>query len=137
MMQGLEKLKPVALLLLRWGLAIVFILHGFPKLFGHTEQFVQGFAKMGFPGYFAYIAGVVEFFGGCLLVVGLFTRIAGLLLAGEMAVALWRVHLAAGISALHESQNQFPLVLAVAALTLITTGGGFLSLDWAIFKSKA
>jgi putative oxidoreductase len=136
-MQSLEKLKPIALLLLRWALAVVFILHGYPKLLGHTEQMLQAFPKMGFPAYFVYISGVIELFGGCLLVVGLFTRVAALLIAGEMAAALWKVHLAAGIGALNQSANQFPLVLCAAAFTLVALGGGAVSLDYALFKGKA
>ena len=134
-MQNLDKLRPIALLLLRWGLAIIFIFHGYPKLFTQTSAFLQAFPHMGFPSYFVYIAGVVELFGGCLLVIGLFTRLAGLLLAGEMAVALWKVHLAGGIFAVHD--YEFPLALFVAAFTLMTTGAGTISLDWAIFKGKA
>ncbi len=134
-MQALEKLKPVALLLLRWGLAIVFIFHGFPKLFTQAQQYVQAFPKMGFPYYFAYIAGVIEFFGGCLLVLGLFTRIAALLLAGEMAVALWKVHLAKGIYAV--DFYQLPLTLCLAAFALMAVGPGVVSLDYAIFKNKS
>ena len=44
----------------------------------------------------------VELFGGVLLIVGLFTRVAGLLLAGEMAVAIWRVHMGKGVLAVPE-----------------------------------
>jgi putative oxidoreductase len=135
MMQALEKLKPVALLLLRCGLAIVFIFHGFPKLFTHTHQYVEAFPKMGFPYYFAYVAGVIEFFGGCLLALGLFTRIAALALAGEMAVALWKVHLAKGIYAV--DFYQLPLTLCLAAFALMAVGPGGFSLDRLIFKGKA
>lgn len=55
-MEGLEKLKPLALLLLRLGLGIIFVSHGYPKLFTHLHQTTEGFVKMGFPAYFAYIA---------------------------------------------------------------------------------
>ncbi|MGC1687613.1 MAG: DoxX family protein, partial [Candidatus Acidiferrales bacterium] len=92
-MPVLEKLKPLALLLLRLGLGIIFVSHGFPKLFGHSQQWIVAFQHMGFPPYFAYISGILEFFGGLLLIAGLFTQIAGLLLAVEMAIAIWRVHL--------------------------------------------
>lgn len=132
-MQSLEKLKPVALLLLRFALGIIFISHGYPKLFTHTPQAIQFFRQMGFPGYFAYLAGVIEFFGGLLLVLGLFTRIAGLLIAAEMAVAIWRVHLPMGpVTAV--KNYEFPLVLATAALVLAGVGAGLFSLDYAIFR---
>lgn len=135
-MQLLERLKPLALLCLRLGLGLIFIYHGYPKLFTHMHQTMQEFPRMGFPSYFAYIAGVVEFFGGWLLVLGLFTRISALLLAGEMAIAIVRVHIPQG-GLMTVSNYQFPLALAVAAFALVAVGAGAISLDRAIFKNKA
>jgi putative oxidoreductase len=135
MLVQLEKLKPLALLLLRCGLGIVFIYHGWPKLFGDSQGVLQFFANLGFPSWMAYVVGVVELFGGALLIAGLFTRVAGLLLAGEMAVAIWKVHLGKGVLAV--DQYQFPLALAVAAFLLATVGAGAISLDRVIFKEKA
>jgi putative oxidoreductase len=134
-MEELEKLKPLALLLLRLGLGIIFVYHGYPKLFTHTHETMQGMAHMGFPAYFAYIAGVFEFFGGWLLILGLFTRIAAVLLALEMAVALVKVH---GIisNPMAVENYQFPLALTVGAFALAALGAGLLSLDHAIFASR-
>jgi putative oxidoreductase len=132
-MQGLEKLKPLALLVLRFALGAIFVYHGYPKLFTHTRESMQGFVHMGFPGYFAYISGVIEFFGGLMLAAGLFTRIAALLLAGEMVVAIWHVH---GLfTAPLEVQNyEFPLILAAASFVLATVGAGLISFDHLIFR---
>jgi putative oxidoreductase len=134
-MDGLEKLKPLALLLLRVGLGIIFVFHGYPKLFTHTRETMQAMGHMGFPGYFAYVAGVIEFFGGLMLIAGLFTRVAGLLLAGEMAVALVKVH---GLfsNPMAVEKYEFPLVLAVGAFALAVLGAGMISLDEAIFAGK-
>jgi len=131
----LEKLKPLALLLLRWAMAVVFIYHGTPKLFGRTQTFVESFQQIGLPGWTAYVAGVIELFGGSLLFAGLFTRIAALILTAHMLAALWFFNLNEGVLAVRE--YQFPLILAVAAFTLATTGAGAISLDRAIFKDKA
>jgi putative oxidoreductase len=131
-MQGLENLKPLALLLLRLALGIILIFHGYPKLFTHTRDAMQGFEHMGFPGYFVYIAGVIEFFGGIVLILGLFTRIAALLVVAEMAVAIWRVHLPQG-PVTQVKNYEFPLLLAAAAFTLATVGAGLISLDHGIF----
>jgi putative oxidoreductase len=130
--QSLEKLKPLALLLLRVAFGVIFIFHGYPKL-THTHQTVEMFGKMGFPGYFAYIAGVLETFGGAVLIVGVFTRIAALLLAIEMAVAALKVH---GLIAHPSDVNayQFPLALCVACFVLATVGPGILSIDQALFE---
>ena len=133
-MQHFEKLKPVAQLVLRLALAIIFVYHGYPKLFTERAQWYAAFPRMGFPWYFALISGTLEFFGACLLLVGLFTRMVALLLTVEMIVALWRVHLAHGVLAV--SQYQLPMAVAVAAFTLLVIGGGAISADRLIFKSK-
>ena len=133
-MELLDKLKPLGLLGLRWALAMIFIYHGFPKL-THTHQYVQDFAQYGFPAYFVVIAALLETFGGALIFIGLFTRLAALLLAGEMVVALCRVHLpAAGLYQL--PRYQLPLALAAATFALATTGAGMLSLDYAVFAQR-
>jgi putative oxidoreductase len=134
-MNALEKLKPLGLLLLRWGIGLIFIHAGYPKLFGDTKRAMAGFASFGLPEYLVYVAGAVELFGGCLLIAGLFTRVAGFLLAGEMAIAIWKVHLGKGVLAVPE--YQFPLVLAVGAFALATCGAGAISLDKLIFREKA
>lgn len=135
-MQILEKLKPLALLLLRLGLGVIFIYHGYPKLFSHMHQTMQEFPRIGFPSYFALISGVVELFGGWLLILGLFTRVSALLLAGEMAIAIVRVHIPQG-GVMMVSNYQFPLALAVGAFALATVGAGVISIDRAIFKNRA
>jgi putative oxidoreductase len=137
-MQFMEKLKPFTLLLLRVGIGIVFMGYGYPKFWGrrleHIDEFVH-FAHL--PAYFVYIAGALELGGGALLVFGLFTRIFGLLLAGEMAVALWQ----------DEKIFQRPLniesyglavALGVGAFAVATFGAGSFSLDRLFFgKGKA
>jgi putative oxidoreductase len=76
---------------------------------------------------------VIEFFCGCMLIAGLFTRIAGLLLAGEMAVGLWRVHdIISNPMAVHN--YELPLMLAVSTFTLATVGAGLISFDQALFR---
>lgn len=134
-MQGIENLKPLTLLLLRSAVGIIFIAHGYPKLFGNTAQSMQLFSQVGLPSQFVYLAGVLELFGGCLLIAGLFTRVVGLLLTIEMGVAIWKVHLGKGVLAVRE--YEFPLVLAVAAFVLATFGAGAISLDYPIFSGRS
>jgi putative oxidoreductase len=132
-MRGLEKLRPLALLLLRLAIGVIFVSHGYPKLFGHTREGMQSFARLGLPPYFAYISGVIELFGGFLLIVGLFTRIAGLLLACEMAVGLWSAHQIISIP-LAVRNYELPLMLAVGAFALASLGAGLISFDQALFR---
>jgi len=131
-MQLLERVRPLGLLFLRIALGVVFIYHGSPKLFGHTGETIDRFTRMGLPGYLAYVSGLVEFFGGCMLIAGLFTRLAGLLLTIELAVGIWKVgHLVADPMAVRAYES--PLVLAASAFALATLGAGFISLDQAFF----
>jgi putative oxidoreductase len=132
-MEVLEKLKPLGLLLLRVALGAIFIYHGYPKLFGHTRDAIQSFAHMGFPAYLVYISGIVEFFCGCMLVAGLFTRLAGLLLAGEMVVGLWGAHNIV-TNPMAVRNYELPLVLAVSTFALATVGAGLISFDQALSR---
>jgi putative oxidoreductase len=95
--------------------------------FARGTQMQGFFVEHGLPGYFLYIAGVIETFGGGLLLLGLFTRAAGLLLALEMCVAIWKVHSAHGYLAVND--YQFPLSLAAACFALATVGAGLISVD--------
>jgi putative oxidoreductase len=125
----LDLFRPVGLLVLRVALGIIFIAHGYPKL-AHLRggaQMQGFFVEHGLPGYFVYVAGVIETFGGGLLVLGLFTRVAALLLATEMCVAIWKVHSGHGYLAVHD--YEFPLTLAAACFALATVGAGMISLD--------
>ena len=133
-MSHLKKLEPLTLLLLRWGLALVFIYHGYPKLFGGTARFVESFQAIGLPPYFVYIAGAIEFFGGVALALGLLTPLAGLLLLLDMCAAMWKYNFNEGIYAVRE--YELPLVLGLASFVMAATGGGPFSLDRLIFRSK-
>ena len=133
-MQFLEKLKPLGLLVLRLTIGASFLFHGYPKL-GDPARWLKAFPGFGFPSYFAYISGIIEVFGGGLLVLGLFTRGAALLLAIEMGIVLGRTTLpAVGIYAF--AKYELPLLLGTAAVALATTGAGVISLDAFTFESR-
>jgi putative oxidoreductase len=77
----------------------------------------------------------LEVFGGGLLIVGLLTRGAALLLAIEMGALLDRSIIpSAGIYAF--GHYEFPLLLGAAALALATTGAGLISIDAFTFESQ-
>jgi len=131
-MSILENLKPLALLVMRLALGFIFVWHGYPKL-THTRESIQVFVHLGFPGYFAYVAGILEVFGGALLIVGLFTRIAALLLACEMGIALWKVHMLFS-RPMAVLSYELPLALAAGAFVLATVGAGLISIDQVVFR---
>ena len=88
---GHSKFQEYTWAILRIVTGLAFMTHGLPKLFGWLGGF-------GGPGEAAElmsrfgVAGVLETFGGLLIVFGLFTRPVAFLLAGQMAVAYFWIH---------------------------------------------
>ena len=68
-MSFLKKWEPFTLLLLRCGLGSVFIYHGCPS---EARNVVESLQAIGLPGYFVFVTGVVEFFGGLTIAPGFF-----------------------------------------------------------------
>jgi putative oxidoreductase len=130
-LKSLNTLQPLALLSLRIALGLIFLSHGYPKLAHPTSQMHSAFVEHGLPGYFVQVAGMIETFGGGLLILGLFARGAALLLAVEMAVEIWKVH-SRSYLAVHE--YEFPLALATACFVLATVGAGLISVDWWLYE---
>lgn len=88
-----EQCVDVALLILRIAVGVIFILHGYGKLFGNDPgmtAFTGMVAHMGFPvpSLFAYAAAFAEFFGGIAVLLGIYTDVAAILIAIVMLVAL-------------------------------------------------
>ena len=134
-MKFLRGLQPLALLASRLALGLIFLVHGFPKLAHPNDAMHQFFVAHGFPAYFLSVSGILECFGSLLLFAGLFTRPAALLLAMEMAIAIWKVHSTHGIMAVRD--YEFPLSVGVGCFVLATIGAGLLSLDHLIFGEDA
>ena len=124
----------MALLILRLALGAVLIAHGAQKLFvfGFAGTSAS-FAQMGVP--FAEIAGplvgMVELAGGVAVVLGVATRLASVLVAVDMLVALLLVHLPFGIF-VAEQGFELVLVLGASAIVLALSGAGRYSIDAAI-----
>ncbi|MCC5833496.1 MAG: DoxX family protein [Opitutales bacterium] len=124
-----------AFLPIRIAVGAVMIGHGAQKLFGwwggHGLQGTAGFfaENLGLePGMLmAILAGGTEFFGGILLILGLLTRPAALLIAATMAVAIIKVHPDAFF--LSNNGMEFALTLLLASVALVIGGAGALSVD--------
>jgi putative oxidoreductase len=86
---ALDVWAPRMLSVLRIIVALLFIDHGSQKLLGFPPPMGgQGPALFSLLG----LAGVLELFGGLLMLVGLFTRPVAFVLAGEMAFAYFMAH---------------------------------------------
>ncbi|MFC1782536.1 DoxX family protein [Planctomycetota bacterium] len=120
-------------LVIRIALAVVFIYHGYPKIFagGHADiaqlMLDQGAPK---PELLGWVAGSAEFFGGILIFIGLLSRLWALGLVGVMSVAIYTVHWANGFDLQNEGFGyEYCLVLLLAALAILLGGPGRISLD--------
>ncbi|RWH73701.1 DoxX family protein [Mesorhizobium sp.] len=85
--ETLAQYRPQALGVLRIMTALQFVEHGSQKLFNFPVS-AQPHALTGL----TTAAGILEFAGGILLALGLFTRPVAFLLAGEMAIAYFMAH---------------------------------------------
>ena len=137
-----EKHEDYALVILRVGLAIIFIAHGYQKIFAMGVGAVaEMFATVGIPfaGVMAWVVALVEFVGGIFLLLGLFSRYAALLLSLVMVVAILKVKLAIGLIASMGSPMpgaELDLALLVGLIAVLLRGSGKWSLEQTIFKKE-
>jgi putative oxidoreductase len=147
-----EKGRDLGLFVLRLSGVALAVWHGFGKiagLAGGESGFAQGVAELGFPqpGLFAWAAALAEGVGGCLIALGLLTRVSAGLAGVTMAIAAFgrhRLHeqLLSGIGirplsaeALEEMGNpEKALVYLLVFLALVLLGPGRWSLDHLIFR---
>ncbi|HEX5500339.1 MAG TPA: DoxX family protein [Thermomicrobiales bacterium] len=131
--QAFDRLAPWGITILRVVVGVTFFLHGWQKLFdngiGGTGQF---FTMLGVPapGIAAFLITFIELLGGAALIVGLFTRVAGVLLTLDMLGAILFFHHNNGFFAGNQPPGvELVLVLGAAALCLALNGPGLLALD--------
>lgn len=116
--------EDAGILILRVAVAIPFIVHGYAKLVDHGSV-VTFFGQLGIfaPAFMAWLVGLVEFVGGIALLLGIFVRTSGVLLAIVMVVAIATVHGKNGYS-LMTGGYEYTLTLLLAALATAFTGAG-------------
>jgi putative oxidoreductase len=117
--------SPRLLSVLRIVTAFLFIQHGSMKLLGFppSEAFagVKLFSLIGF-------AGVLELFGGLLVLFGLFTRPVSFILSGEMAFAYFMAHAPHGFFPIL-NRGELAVLYCFVFLYLAVAGGGVWSVD--------
>lgn len=126
-MRYLDRLQPLALLVMRLALGAVMVGHGYQKVFGGLHHHAQFVASLGLPAWTAYLSAFAEFFGGLLVILGLFTRVAAFAICFDLSVAIAKVHFHNGL--MGEHGMEFPLALAALAFGLIFLGAGPIALD--------
>ncbi len=126
-----------------WGIAVfriavglVFVAHGAQKLFVYgLAGTAQGMAHMGIPlpEISAAVVAFTEFFGGLALILGVASRLAALLLAINMAVAVLKVHLKSGFFL--PAGFEYAFTLLAANVGLFLAGPGALALSSVVRRS--
>jgi len=106
--------------------AFLYMQHGAQKLFGvFAMHQMPSFPLFSFMG----LGGVIEFFGGLLVLVGLFTRPAAFILSGQMAIAYFMVHASKGFWPILNG-GDLAALWSFLYLYLAVAGGGVWSLDY-------
>jgi len=122
-MEFMKRLEAEIYALLRIVTGFLFLWHGMQKLFGFPAGMPAGV-----PAFIVYVGGSLEFFGGILVMIGLFTRPVAFVLSGQMAFAYWMAH---GFHALLPVVNQGELAALYCFVFLFISakGSGIWSLD--------
>lgn len=122
--------QPRILSVMRFIAGFLFLWHGTQKLFGFPPS-QQGGGEM---STLILVAGILEFVGGLLVMVGLFTRWTAFVMSGLMAVAYFMAH---GLNAFLPIVNRGELAVLYCFVFfyLFFAGGGPWSFD-ALFKKN-
>jgi putative oxidoreductase len=114
---------------LRIVAGFLFALHGAQKLFGVLGGTAQPLvSQMG-------LAGIIEFGGGLLIAIGLFTGWAAFIASGEMAAAYFLVHAPRGFWPIL-NDGELAALYCFLFLYMAARGGGPLSLDRALGRTR-
>jgi putative oxidoreductase len=128
----------LALFILRIVIGVVFIAHGWQKLFTFGPAGAgAGFASMGvpFPNIMGPIVGVIEILGGVALIFGMLTQLASLCLACDVAGAIIFFHAKHGFFV--PAGVEFVLSLLAAVVALGLAGAGEYSIDALVARRRA
>jgi putative oxidoreductase len=135
---ALPPLQSVMLLAVRLYWGFQFAQTGWGKLH-NLAKITAFFASLNipFPSFTAPLVSTLEFFGGILLMLGLFSRPFALLLACNMLVAYWAADREA-LSAIFSDPGKFyaadPYTFLFASLMVLIFGAGFFAVDAVVAK---
>jgi putative oxidoreductase len=123
---NLERWRPNVLSVLRIVVALLYLQHGLAKFFG--------FPAAGPPlAGLIILAAIIETFGSLLVLVGLFTRLAALVMSGEMAFAYFMGHAPKSFYPMVNG-GSLAILYCFVFLYLAFAGGGPWSIDRAVLK---
>jgi putative oxidoreductase len=127
MFDALSRYQSYLLGLLRIVSGVLFLAHGLVKLFGFPPGAQPGTQPL---ASLLGVGGVIELVAGTLIALGLFTRPAAFIAAGEMAVAYWMFHAPQSFYPV-VNQGDAAILYCFLFLYLAAAGPGAFSLDGA------
>lgn len=127
--------KSYGSLFLRIGLGVVFIFHGYPKVFGEGAALGTAWNSHGMPLILQILVSWGEFIGGIALIIGFLTSYAAFGIIVIMVGAIVTVHGKNGFSMMNQGY-EYNFVLIMMCLALIACGAGPLSVDSKCSKPK-
>jgi putative oxidoreductase len=128
----LQRWQPQLLAILRIVAGLLFLEHALIKLAGFPPGGKPGLQDV---GSFLWIAGLIELVTGVLVTLGLFTRVAAFIAAGEMAYAYWFVHAKMGLYPA-VNMGEAAILFCFVFLYLAAAGPGAWSVDGARYRAK-
>ena len=129
-----EKAVEISYFLLRIVAGLLFLQAGGMKLFGWFGGMPDG-AKLVLMSQVG-VGGILEFFGGLAIMLGLFTRPVAFVLSGEMAVAYWQFHAPGGFWPI-QNHGEPAVLLCFIFLYMAAQGGGPWSADALLRRKRA
>jgi len=123
----MERFRPYILSILRIVIGLLLFEHGTQKFFHFPPPDHPMGGPDGLPPLMM-VAGGLESVGGLLLVLGLFTRFAAFILAGEMAVAYFMVHAPGSLYPI-KNHGELAVALCFVFLYMAFAGAGRWSVD--------
>ena len=117
----------LGLLLLRLMVGGLMLFHGVHKLIYGAAGIEGMLAGIGLPGFLAYFSLAAELAASILIVLGAWTRVAAVVMAGNMVVAILMAHLPVIFSVDPATGGwaiELPMLYLLGAAVLCLTGGG-------------
>ena len=135
MNKDLFRNNDLGLLLLRLTVGGLMLFHGVHKLIYGVAGIQGMLAGMGLPGFIAYFSLAAELLASILIVIGAWTRVASVIMVGNMAVAILMAHLPVLFTADPTTGGwaiEQSMLYLLGAAVLCLTGGG----KYAVAKGK-
>ncbi|KZE39035.1 oxidoreductase [Bhargavaea cecembensis] len=121
----------IAKLILRVVLGLTFFIHGLVKFQGGIANTAGYFDSLGIPGFMAYVVATIELLGGLAMIIGIGTKIVGILFAIIMLGAIFIAKLSLGFLGNGQMAGyELDVILLAASVYFVLADRSVLSADY-------